>query len=138
MINRIEKLSLLSDLIAFSKLDKSLGCINHNFLLSVLRQLNISEVDFNDLMENSTSDKPLRFHIERIVQFYKLVLLLDIEVHKHDTQNSSDGIAMLYNSGLRMGLSHDSINKVLYLMDSFPNKIVPLDLLKDIVKTQYS
>ena len=44
----------------------------------------------------------------------------------------------LHNFGLRMGLSHESINKVLYLMESFPNKIIPPDFLIDIFKIQYN
>ena len=55
-----------------------------------------------------------------------------------ENQNNSAGVIKLYNFGLRMGLSHESITKVLYLMESFPNKIVPPDVLIDIFKTQYN
>ncbi len=37
-----------------------------------------------------------------------------------------------------MGLSQESINRVLDLMESFPNKIVPPDVLIDIFKVQYN
>jgi hypothetical protein len=54
-------------------------------------------------------------------------------------QNISDReLVRLHNFGLRMGLSHESINKVLDLMESFPNKIIPPDLLIDIFKIQYN
>ena len=75
----------------------------------------------------------LKSHSERIVQFHRLVLLMNI-----DSENSISGATKLYNFGLRMGLSHESISKVLYLMESFPNKIVPPDVLIDIFKTQYN
>jgi hypothetical protein len=37
-----------------------------------------------------------------------------------------------------MGLNHDAINRVLDLMESFPNRMVPPDFLIDIFKVQYN
>jgi hypothetical protein len=54
-------------------------------------------------------------------------------------QNIRDkDLVKLHNFGLRMGLSHESINKVLDVMESFPNKIVPPDFLIEIFKVQYN
>ena len=133
MINRVEKLSLLSEMIAFAKYDKEIKDIEYNFLLGVARQLEISREDFDYLIEHPVTYTHLKSHSERIVQFHRLVLLMNI-----DNENSRSGATKLYNFGLRMGLSHESISKVLYLMESFPNKIVPPDVLIDIFKTQYN
>lgn len=133
MINRVEKLSLLSEMIAFAKYDKDIKDIEYNFLLGVARQLEISREDFDYLIEHPVTYTHLKSHSERIVQFHRLVLLMNI-----DSENSRSGATKLYNFGLRMGLSHESISKVLYLMESFPNKIVPPDVLIDIFKTQYN
>ena len=135
MINRVEKLSLLSEMIAFAKYDKDIKNIEYNFLLGVAKQLDISRSDFEYLIENPVTYTHLKSHSERIVQFHRLVLLLNIE---SGNDVKSKGVIKLYNFGLRMGLSHESITKVLYLMDSFPNKIVPPDVLIDIFKTQYN
>jgi hypothetical protein len=137
MINRVEKLSLLSEMIAFAKYDKDIKRIEFNFLLGVAKQLDISREDFEYLLENPVSYTHLKSHSERIVQFHRLVLLMNIE-QEHNEDNNSAGVIKLYNFGLRMGLSHESITKVLYLMESFPNKIVPPDVLIDIFKTQYN
>ncbi|WP_298344818.1 TerB family tellurite resistance protein [uncultured Algibacter sp.] len=137
MINRVEKLSLLSEMIAFAKYDKDIKRIEFNFLLGVAKQLDISREDFEYLLENPVSYTHLKSHSERIVQFHRLVLLMNIE-QEHNEDNNSTGVIKLYNFGLRMGLSHESITKVLYLMESFPNKIVPPDVLIDIFKTQYN
>ncbi|WP_111309542.1 TerB family tellurite resistance protein [Confluentibacter sediminis] len=134
MINRVEKLSLLSEMIAFAKYDKDIKNIEYNFLLGVARQLEISREDFEYLIEHPVMYTHLKSHSERIVQFHRLVLLMNIE----DSGDASKGATKLYNFGLRMGLSHESISKVLYLMESFPNKIVPPDVLIDIFKTQYN
>ncbi|MGE5944648.1 MAG: TerB family tellurite resistance protein [Flavobacteriales bacterium] len=133
MINRVEKLSLLSEMIAFAKYDKDIKSIEYNFLLGVARQLEISREDFEYLIEHPVTYTHLKSHSERIVQFHRLVLLMNI-----DSEGSNKGAIKLFNFGLRMGLSHESISKVLYLMESFPNKIVPPDVLIDIFKTQYN
>ena len=137
MVNRVEKLSLLSEMIAFAKYDKDIRRIEYNFLLGVAKQLDISREDFEYLLENPISYTHLKSHSERIVQFHRLVLLMNIEQEGNE-ENNSPGVIKLYNFGLRMGLSHESITKVLYLMESFPNKIVPPDVLIDIFKTQYN
>ncbi|PWH83025.1 hypothetical protein DIS18_00265 [Algibacter marinivivus] len=137
MINRVEKLSLLSEMIAFAKYDKDIKRIEYNFLLGVAKQLDISREDFEYLIEHPVTYTHLKSHSERIVQFHRLVLLMNIE-QEHNEDNNSAGVIKLYNFGLRMGLSHESITKVLYLMESFPNKIVPPDVLIDIFKTQYN
>jgi hypothetical protein len=137
MVNRVEKLSLLSEMIAFAKYDKDIRNIEYNFLLGVAKQLEITREDFEYLIEHPVSYTHLKSHSERIVQFHRLVLLMNIESNNVEGKNSA-GVIKLYNFGLRMGLSHESITKVLYLMESFPNKIVPPDVLIDIFKTQYN
>ncbi|MFD2824217.1 TerB family tellurite resistance protein [Lacinutrix iliipiscaria] len=133
MINRVEKLSLLSEMIAFAISDSSLKNIEYNFLLGVAKQLGITREDFDYLIDHPIDYKHLKSHSERIVQFHRLVLLMNI-----DGEITQQEIVKLHNFGLRMGLNHESINKVLYLMDSFPNKIVPPDVLIDIFKVQYN
>ena len=133
----MEKLSLLSEMIAFAQYDKDMQEIEYNFLLGVAKQLDISREDFDYLINHPVNYTHLKSHSERIVQFHRLVLLMNIE-QEHGSNKASAGVIKLYNFGLRMGLSHESISKVLYLMESFPNKIVPPDVLIDIFKTQYN
>jgi uncharacterized tellurite resistance protein B-like protein len=133
MINRVEKLSLLSEMIAFARIDKTLKEIEYNFLLGVAKQLEITRDDFDYLLDNLVTHINLKSHSERIVQFHRLVLLMNL-----DQDISKKELVRLYNFGLRMGLSHESISKVLDLMESFPNKIIPPDFLIDIFKIQYN
>ena len=133
MINRVEKLSLLSEMIAFARIDKTLKEIEYNFLLGVARQLEITRDDFDYLLDNPVTHINLKSHSERIVQFHRLVLLMNLD---EDITNKE--LVKLHNFGLRMGLSHESICKVLDLMESFPNKIIPPDFLIDIFKIQYN
>ncbi len=133
MINRSEKLSLLSEMIAFAQTDDNIKSIEYKFLFSIAKQLEISKEDFDYLFKYPVSHVHLKSHSERIVQFHRLVLLMNLDKHISDTE-----LVKLHNFGLRMGLSHESINRVLDLMESFPNKIVPPDFLIDIFKVQYN
>lgn len=133
MINRVEKLSLLSEMIAFARINKTLKEIEYNFLLGVAKQLEITREDFDYLLDNPVTHINLKSHSERIVQFHRLVLLMNL-----DENISNRELVRLHNFGLRMGLSHESISKVLDLMESFPNKIIPPDFLIDIFKIQYN
>ncbi len=133
MINREEKLSLLSEMIAFARMDENLKEIEYNFLLGVAKQLDITREDFDYLLENPATHVHLKSHSERIVQFHRLVLLMNMKNSPSDRE-----IRKLHNFGLRMGLSHEAINRVLELMESFPNKIIPPDFLIDIFKIQYN
>jgi hypothetical protein len=133
MINRAEKLSLLSEMIAFARIDNSLKQIEHNFLMGVAKQLEITNEDFEYLLDNPVTHVHLKSHSERIVQFHRLVLLMNV-----DSDMTSRELIRLHNFGLRMGLSYESINRVLELMESFPNKIIPPDFLIDIFKIQYN
>jgi len=133
MINRVEKLSLLSEMIAFAQIDANIKSIEYKFLLGVAKQLEISQEDFDYLFQHPVTYVHLKSHSERIVQFHRLVLLMNLD------QNICDkDLRKLHNFGLRMGLSHESINKVLHVMESFPNKIVPPDFLIEIFKVQYN
>ncbi|RAJ13190.1 TerB family tellurite resistance protein [Olleya aquimaris] len=133
MPNRVEKLSLLSEMIAFAKSDDSLKTVEYNFLLAVAKQLDVSREDFDYLINHPVSRVVLKSHSERIVQFHRMVLLMHV-----DQERSKEELAKLYNYGLRMGLNHESITKVLYLMEGFPDMMVPAEVLIDIFKVQYN
>ena len=111
MPNRVEKLSLLSEMIAFAKSDDSIKSVEYNFLLAVAKQLEISREDFDYLINNPVNRMVLKSHSERIVQFHRMVLLMHV-----DQERTQQELAKLYNYGLRMGLNHESITKVLYLI----------------------
>ena len=133
MPKRVEKLSLLSEMIAFAKSDDRLKMVEYTFLLSVAQQLDVSREDFDYLINHPVNRRALKSHSERIVQFHRMVLLMHV-----DQERTKSELAKLYNYGLRMGLSHDSITRVLYLMEGFPDMMVPAEVLIDIFKVQYN
>ena len=79
MINRAEKLSLLSEMIAFAQTDDNIRAIEYNFLFSIAKQLEISKEDFEYLFKHPVTYVHLKSHSERIVQFHRLVLLMNLD-----------------------------------------------------------
>jgi len=101
--------------------------------LGIANQLGIPQSDFDYLIYHPATYIPLKSHSERIVQFHRLILLMNIS-----SDITKNKLVKIHNFGLRMGLNHDAINRVLDMMNSFPNKIVPPDMLIDIFKVQYN
>lgn len=67
MINRVEKLSLLSEMISFAKYESDLKPIEYSFLLAIAKQLDISREDFDYLIENPINYIHLKSHSERVL-----------------------------------------------------------------------
>jgi len=58
---------------------------------------------------------------------------LNIDSEQHDTE-----VRRLQNIGLRMGLPPSAIDQVLVVMHSYPDKIVPPEVLVNIFKAHYN
>jgi len=71
MKNHQEKLSLLQDLIALSKVDGNASFIEENFIYSIATKLGISVIELNQLKNNPVDYTPENKETDRIVQFYR-------------------------------------------------------------------
>ncbi|SNZ00269.1 hypothetical protein [Flagellimonas pacifica] len=128
-----EKLSILSEMISFARVDYSLKDSEHHFLLSVASNLGIGEDTFNELLKKKSPKVVLKSQAERIVQFHRLLLLMNIDEEQHEKE-----ISTLHNIGLAMGLPPSAIGQVLEVMHKYPNKVVPPDVLINIFKAHYN
>ncbi|AEM69407.1 hypothetical protein Murru_0351 [Allomuricauda ruestringensis DSM 13258] len=128
-----EKLSMLSEMIAFARVDHSLKRSEYDFLLEVARSLGVSKDIFDGLLKEKSPKVRLKTQAERIVQFHRLILLMNIDQEQHKKE-----INTLYNIGLKMGLPPTAISQVLEVMHRYPNKIVPPDVLINIFKAHYN
>jgi uncharacterized tellurite resistance protein B-like protein len=133
MKSKAEKLSLLTEMIAFAKSDTKVNEVEYNFLLAVAGQIEISKADFDCLFQNPAPHKPIASESERIVQFHRLVLLMNI-----DQEIREEELIRLHEFGLRMGLNPNAIDKVLQVMGDYENNVVPPDVLLSIFKTYYN
>lgn len=128
-----EKLSILSEMIAFARVDNSVKAEEYNFLLNVANQLGVDKQTFDSLFDKTAMPVFLKTEAERILQFHRLVLLMNV-----DSSDSSLEVALLHNIGLGMGLPPSAIEQVLTIMHKFPDKIIPPEILINIFKIHYN
>ena len=128
-----EKLDILSQMIAFARIDYSLKVSEYDFLVRVAANLGIDKDSFDSLLKKKTTKPILRSQAERIVQFHRLVLLMNIDQEQHEKE-----IHTLHNIGLKMGLPPSAVTQVLQVMHQYPNKVIPPDVLIKIFKAHYN
>ncbi|MEX0314270.1 MAG: TerB family tellurite resistance protein [Allomuricauda sp.] len=128
-----EKLSILSEMIAFARVDHTLKDSEYQFLLGVASNLGIDKKTFENLLKQKSPKITLKSQGERIVQFHRLLLLMNIDQEQHKKE-----ISTLYNIGLAMGLPPSAIGQVLEVMHKYPDKVVPAEVLIDIFKAHYN
>jgi uncharacterized tellurite resistance protein B-like protein len=125
-----ERLSLLSDLIKMAKADKDDSTIEFDFLLNLALQMGVSKEDFKILFEEYIAFHPPVLEHDRIIQFQRLVLMMNVD--QHVAKEELDYIREL---GMKMGLHPSATDEVLKIMGDFPNSIVPPEKLIKIFKT---
>ena len=95
-----QKLSLLQDLIALSLADGNESFLEGNFIHTVATSLGISESEVSQLKENPIQYHPEDKETDRIIQFYRLLLLMGIDQNKTDAE-----ILFCKETALKMGLN---------------------------------
>ncbi|TVZ17200.1 TerB family tellurite resistance protein [Maribacter sp. MAR_2009_72] len=128
-----EKLSILSEMIEFAKVDNEIRRMEYDFLFMVAQRLNITKETFDRLFKERVEHILPKSQAERIIQFHRLVLLMNVD-HQQDITE----IKKLHDIGLKMGLPPGAIQQVLLIMHQYPNKIVPPDVLITIFKSHYN
>ena len=128
-----EKLSILSEMIGFAKVNNEIKQMEYDFLFSVAQQLEVSKLTFDSLFKKDVEHVIPKSQAERIVQFHRLVLLMNV-----DNKQELIEIKRLHDIGLNMGLPPGAIQQVLSIMHQYPDKIVPPDVLMSIFRSYYN
>lgn len=128
-----EKLSILSEMIEFAKVDGKIKEIEFNFLLGVADQLGVDRETFNSLFVSDTEHVVPKSQADRILQFHRLVLLMNVDTVQEDIE-----VTRLHNIGLGMGLPPSAIQQVLTVMKQYADGVVPPKVLIDIFKVHYN
>ncbi|MFS4494556.1 TerB family tellurite resistance protein [Maribacter sp. 2308TA10-17] len=128
-----EKLSILSEMIAFAKVDDLVKDPEYHFLLNVSKQLGVEREIFDGLFEKESEHLIPKTEAERILQFHRLVLLMNVDQVQEELE-----IRRLHDMGLGMGLPPSAIDQVLSVMHKYPNNVVPPEVLIDIFKAHYN
>lgn len=120
MYSKEEKLSLLSEMIQFAKVDKEFKEQEYDFIVAVGSQLGVTKEEIEGLVKNVVKKKNLQPESQRILQFHRLVLLMNV-----DQEISPSEIHDIKDIGLRMGLRPEAVDTVLKEMHKYPNKVIP-------------
>ncbi len=128
-----EKLSLLTELIKLASCDKTVRQKEYDFILAIAERLGISKVQFDPLFAEYIEFTPPQSEFDRILQFHRLVLLMNI-----DQEPGSREMDFIKDLGIRMGLSPLATNKVLVEMNNYPNKMMPAERLIEIFREQHN
>jgi len=128
-----EKLSLLTELIKLAQCDHEVREQEYRFLQTIAQSLNVSKEDFDSLFEEYIEFTPPKSEFERILQFHRLVLLMNVDQETSDLE-----VDFLKDIGIRIGLNPEATDRVLDQMNKYPNKVIPPDKLIEIFKEHYN
>jgi hypothetical protein len=128
-----EKLSILSEMISFAKVDNTIKQAEYDFLFNVSQQLGVRKTVFNELFKTEAEHVIPKSQADRLVQFNRLILLMNVD----DTQELNE-IRRLHDVGLAMGLPPSAIQQVLSIMHTYPNRVVPPEVIISIFKAHYN
>ena len=119
MNNREEKISLLSEMIAFAIVDGELHDKEYDILLSIATELQIDKPTFLDLFRKRDEIKVIKDEFSRILQFYRLALLMYIDGVLHQKE-----LIAINEIGIKMGLNPNAMQRILSLMEAAPDRLV--------------
>ncbi len=128
-----EKLSLLTELIKLARCDQEMREQEYRFLQTIAKSINVSKEDFDSLFDKYIEFTPPESEFERILQFHRFVLLMNVDKETSDLE-----IEFLKDIGIRLGLNPMATNRVLSEMNLYPNKVLPPEKLIEIFKEQYN
>lgn len=124
MDTHVEKINLLSEMIAFSVVDGRLHEREYQFVWIVAQELGISKKEFKELFHQELPEGIIKSEFERIQQFYRLALLMHVDGVLH--QKEEEAIRQI---AINMGLNPSATNRILKLMKASPNAMIAPEVL---------
>lgn len=128
-----EKISLLSEMIAFAVIDGELHDREYDFLLLVSHELDIDKETFMDLFSRRNEFVVVKDEFHRILHFYRLALLM----HSDDVLHETERIA-INEIGINMGLNPSAMKRILKLMEDSPNKMIQPEIVVGAFQEQHN
>ena len=121
--------SIISELITLGKVDGTISDEEIALIKQMGNMLGLSDQELLDLFENPVPFDPQTSVFDRILQFHRLVLLMNVDGNPSDAEKSH--IKLL---GIKMGLNPNAIEEVLTVMHNYPNNVIPPNDLINIYK----
>ncbi|TVZ51736.1 TerB family tellurite resistance protein [Dokdonia sp. Hel_I_53] len=128
-----ENLQIISDMIAMAKADAVINDDEYEFILLVAHKLDVDKSKVDELIEKPIKKTVFKSEIERITQFHRLVLVMNVDAQIHPSETDT-----LRNYGLRLGVRPDAIEQILSEMKTHKNNMIPADRMVEIFKKYYN
>jgi uncharacterized tellurite resistance protein B-like protein len=133
MNTHVEKINLLSEMIAFSVVDGRLHEREYQFVWIVAQELGVSKKEFNELFHQELPTDVIKSEFERIQQFYRLALLMHCDGVLHKKEEEA-----IRQIAINMGLNPSATSRVLKLMKAAPNAMIPPQVLLEHFQEQHN
>ena len=133
MPTKVEKISLLTDMIAFAVVDGKLHDREYLFLSMIAEELQIEKEEFKQLFHQEHKTEVIKSEFERIQQFYRLALLMHCDGVLHEREQIK-----IHEIGINMGLNPFAMKRVLKAMEQSPTRMISPDYLLDLFSEQYN
>lgn len=131
MSSRSEKLSLLTEMIAFARIDGQVHEREMSFLRMVALSLDVDNDTLESLFLVPAPQVCIKDEHDRILHFYRLALLMQADGVLHRNEQ-----AAINQIGIEMGLSPYATRTVLDAMQQSDNGMVAADFLLGVFKAQ--
>ena len=126
----LKKPGVLTEIAKLVKSENDIRDIEFHFLLSMASQAGVTKNEFKSLFEQYIEFNPPKLEADRIIQFQRLILLMNI-----DLEVDIEEIIYIKDLGIRMGLHPAATDEILKQMNNYENNIVPHEKLINIFKT---
>ena len=125
MTNSEENINLLKDLIHLSVIDGELHDKEMDFIAIIATSLYIDKKTVYALFEKREPAAVIKSEFDRIVQFYRLALLMFTDGVLHNKEHQK-----LFEIGIKMGLNPQAMKVLIQKMESAPNTTInPTELI---------
>ncbi len=128
-----ERLSLLSEMVEFARVDGMVHDRERRFLHIVAGHLKLGDEILESLFTQEAPHAIIKSEHQRILQFYRLALLMHIDGVLHHNEQKA-----IREIGINMGLSPFAMKGVLREMKNSPSGIVDSGIISALFNAQHN
>lgn len=124
-----ENLQIISDMLRMAKADNVIHEREYDFILVVAKRMGITKSEVDDLAENPQNKMVYTTEMQRLTQFHRLLLVMNVDDETHFVE-----IDALRNYGLKLGIRPEAVEQILGEMPDYEHKMIPSHRLVEIFK----
>lgn len=120
-------------MISLARADKKIHEREYEFILVVASRLGLPQLEVDQLFKNPLKPVVAKTELQRITQFHRLLLLMNVDEHTHIVE-----VDALRNYGLQLGIRPEAIEQILSEMNEYEHKMIPSTRLVEIFQRFYN